>query len=223
MRVLVVEDDRQVAKQISKTLQHAGYVVDIAYDGEEGHFLGDTEPYDAVVLDLGLPIMNGLSVLEQWRRDGRKMPILILSARNTWREKVTGLRYGADDYLAKPFEPEEMLARVETLIRRSMGIVSPVIDLGPITLDTSTKRVTLNGAFVVLTDLEFRMLSYMMHHQGKVVSRTEFIEHIYGHDFDLDSNIIEVLISRLRKKFGGNLIKTHRGQGYSISEAEDAS
>ncbi len=222
MRILVVEDDQQVAKQVASSLKHAGYVTDVAHDGEEGHFLGDTETYDAVVLDLGLPIMNGLSVLEQWRRDGRQMPVLILSARDTWREKVAGLRAGADDYLAKPFEPEEMLARVETLIRRATGNINPVLECGPITLDKSINRISLNGVPEKLTDFEFRMMSYMMHHQRRVISKTEFIDHIYAQDFDRDSNTIEVLISRLRKKFGSDFIKTYRGQGYCLSDPENA-
>jgi two-component system OmpR family response regulator len=222
MRILVVEDDRQVACQIESALRQSGYVVDVAHDGEEGRFLGDTEPYDAVVLDLGLPLLDGLSVLQRWRQDGRKMPVLILTARDTWREKVFGLRAGADDYLAKPFEMEEMLARVEALIRRAAGHADAVLDWGPVKLDTATHRVTLRGGPVELTPLEFRMLSYMMHHGDKVISKTELSEHIYGHDFDLDSNTIEVLVSRLRKKLGPALIRTHRGRGYQLALQEDA-
>lgn len=222
MRVLVVEDDRQVAGQVEAALRHAGYVVDLAHDGEDGHFLGDTEPYDAVVLDLGLPALDGLSVLERWRRDGRDMPVLILTARDTWREKVVGLRAGADDYLAKPFEVEEMLARVEALIRRAAGRASAVLNWGPVALDTVTRRVTVDGTPVDLTPLEFRMLSYMMHHGDKVISKTELTEHIYGQSFDLDSNTIEVLVNRLRKKLGPSLIRTHRGQGYQLAAQEDA-
>lgn len=222
MRVLVVEDDRRVAGQVETALRQAGYVVDLAHDGEDGHFLGDTEPYDAVVLDLGLPALDGLSVLERWRREGRDMPVLILTARDTWREKVAGLRAGADDYLAKPFEVEEMLARVEALIRRAAGRASAVLSWGPVALDTVTRRVTLGGTPVDLTPLEFRMLSYMMHHGDKVISKTELTEHIYGQSFDLDSNTIEVLVNRLRKKLGPSLIRTHRGQGYQLAANEDA-
>jgi two-component system OmpR family response regulator len=221
MRVLVVEDDQHLVRQVEATLRQAGYAVDLAHDGEEGHFLGDTEPYDAVVLDLGLPVLDGLTVLRRWREEGHTMPVLILTARDTWREKVTGLRAGADDYLAKPFELEEMLARIEALIRRASGHASPILASGPVELDTTTNRVTLDGALVELTAMEFRALSYFMHHQGKVVSKTELIEHIYSQDFDRDSNVIEVLVNRLRKKLGSRMIRTHRGQGYQLLAPED--
>jgi len=216
MRILVVEDDPLVARQIETTLTRAGYVVDVASDGEIGHFLGDTEPYDGGVLDLGLPVIDGLTVLRRWRADGRTMPVLILTARDSWQEKVMGLRAGADDYLAKPFELEEMLARVEALIRRAAGHADPVLTCGPIRLDTTTRRTTLDGAPVELTALEFRTLAYLMHHPGKVISKTEFTEHIYGQDFDRDSNVIEVLMNKLRKKLGPDRIRTHRGQGYAL-------
>lgn len=222
MRILVVEDDTQVGRQIETTLRREDYVVDLAHDGEEGHFLGDTETYDAVVLDLGLPRLDGLTVLQRWRKDGRDMPVLILTARDTWREKVIGLRSGADDYLAKPFEMEEMLARVEALIRRAAGRASPVLSSGPLELDTVSHRVTVQGTPVALTAQEFRALSYLMHHAGRVVSKTEIGEHIYGQDFDFDSNVIEVLVSRLRKKLGVDLIQTHRGQGYRLAPEGDA-
>jgi two-component system, OmpR family, response regulator len=222
MRVLIVEDDHRVAEQARRTLEVAGFVVDLAHDGEEGHFLGDTEPYDAVVLDLGLPMLDGLSVLQRWRQDGRAMPVLILTARGTWREKVMGLRAGADDYLAKPFEMEEMLARVEALIRRAAGRSSPVLDCGPLRLDTTTHRLTMGGAPVELTALEFRLISYLLHHQGEVVSKTELSEHIYGYDEDRDSNTIEVLINRLRRKLAPELIRTHRGQGYQLVDPKHA-
>jgi two-component system OmpR family response regulator len=222
MRVLVVEDDRQVARQIKGALSRAGYTVDVAYDGEEGCFLGNSEPYDVVVLDLGLPLVGGLSILESWRQEGRDMPVLILTARDTWREKVIGLRAGADDYLAKPFELEEMLARVEALIRRAAGHARPVLECGPVKLDTGTNRVTRSDIDVELTALEFKTLSYLIHHMDKVVSKTELTEHIYGQDFDRDSNVIEVLINRLRKKLGASLIKTHRGQGYRLTAPDDA-
>ncbi len=216
MRILVVEDDRNIARQIETVLRKAGYAVDIAHDGEEGHFLGDTEPYDAVVLDLGLPMMDGLSVLRSWRDAGRSMPVLILTARSTWRDTVAGLRGGADDYLAKPFELEEMLARIEALIRRSSGHSSPVISCGDVELDTANGRVSFEGAPVELTALEYRTISYLLHHQGKIISKTELTEHIYGQDFDRDSNVIEVLVNRLRKKMSPELIKTRRGLGYQL-------
>ncbi|GBE07953.1 transcriptional regulatory protein PhoP [bacterium BMS3Bbin11] len=216
MRALVIEDDIDVARQVADTLRRAMYVVDIAHDGEEGQFLGDTESYDVVLLDIGLPKRDGLSVLQQWRRTGRDMPVLILTARNTWREKVAGLRAGADDYLAKPFELEEMLARVEALIRRSAGHASPVIEAGPLALDISAARLTVAGRPVELTALEFRTLAHLMQNPERIVSKTELTEHLYEQDFDRDSNVIEVLINRLRKKVGAELIKTHRGLGYQL-------
>jgi two-component system, OmpR family, response regulator len=221
MRVLVVEDDIDVARQVADTLRQAMYVVDVVHDGEEGQFLGDTESYDVVVLDLGLPKRDGLSVLQQWRLTGRDMPVLILTARDTWREKVAGLRAGADDYLAKPFELEEMLARVEALIRRSSGHASPVLECGPLSLDVSTTRLTLAGRPIELTALEFRTLAHLMRNENQVVSKTELTEHLYDQDFDRDSNVIEVLINRLRKKLGADLIKTHRGLGYQLSVPEE--
>ncbi|MGH8496115.1 MAG: response regulator transcription factor [Gammaproteobacteria bacterium] len=222
MRVLVVEDDRQVARQLETTLTRAGYVVDVAHDGKEGRFLGDTEPYDAVILDLGLPGIEGLAVLEHWRLERRGMPVLILTARDTWREKVAGLRAGADDYLAKPFALEEALARIEALIRRRSGHASAVLTCGPIELDTGSRRVTLERQPLELTALEFRALSYLMHHQHAIVSKTELTEHIYEQDFDKDSNVIEVLINRLRNKVGADLIHTHRGRGYRLAAEDDA-
>ena len=221
MRVLVVEDDLDVARQVSDTLRQFRYVVDVARDGVEGQFLGDTEVYDAVILDLGLPKLDGLSVLKQWRQTGREMPVLILTARDTWREKVAGLRAGADDYLAKPFELEEMLARVEALIRRSSGHASPILEYGPLTLDVSTTRLTVAGRPIELTALEFRTLAHLMRHEERVVSKTELTEHLYDQDFDRDSNVIEVLINRLRNKLGAGLIKTHRGLGYQLTVPED--
>ena len=223
MRILVAEDDARLAHQIVDALRLAGYVAEVAGDGEEALFLGETEPYDAVILDLGLPELDGLAVLEHWRGADIETPVLVLTARGTWQEKVTGLRAGADDYLAKPFEMEEMLARLEALLRRASGHASPLLDCGPVTLDTVTHRVTLSGRSVDMTALEYRMLAYMMHHKGKVISKTELTEHIYGQDFDRDSNTIEVLINRLRNKLGAELIKTHRGLGYQLVPSEDAS
>lgn len=221
MRVLVVEDDLDVARQVADTLRQAKYVVDVAHDGAEGRFLGNTEPYDIVILDLGLPELDGLSVLQQWRQTGREMPVLILTARDTWREKVAGLRAGADDYLAKPFELEEMLARVEALIRRSSGHASPVLVCGPIALDVATTRLTVAGRPIELTALEFRTLAHLMRHEDRIISKTELTEHLYDQDFDRDSNVIEVLINRLRNKLGTAIIKTHRGLGYQLTVPED--
>jgi two-component system OmpR family response regulator len=220
MRLLVVEDDDDLNRQLREALEEAGYVVDSARDGEEGHFLGDTEPYDAVVLDLGLPVLDGLSVLERWRRDGRTMPVLILTARDRWSDKVAGIDAGADDYVAKPFHMEEVVARLRALLRRAAGHASNEIAVGEIRLDMRAGKVTENGTTVKLTSHEFRLLSYLMHHKGRIVSRTELIEHLYDQDFDRDSNTIEVFVGRLRKKFDTGLIETVRGLGYRIGEAD---
>lgn len=223
MRLLVVEDDPDINRQLLTALQDAGYVVDSARDGEEGHYLGDTEPYDAVVLDLGLPVLDGVSVLEKWRRAGRKMPVLILTARDRWSDKVAGFDAGADDYVAKPFHMEELLARLRALLRRSAGHATSEISCGPVTLDTKAARVTVNGMAVKLTSLEFRLLDYLMHHKGKVISRGELVEHLYDQDFDRDSNTIEVFVGRLRKKLGVDVLHTIRGMGYCVTEPDNAS
>ncbi len=216
MRILIVEDNAELARQVKSTLTHERFVVDVAGDGEEGLFLAETEPYDAVILDLGLPKLDGLSVLQQIRSDGNEVPVLILTSRDTWREKVTGLRAGADDYLAKPFEFEELLARLDALIRRSSGHSSPILTCRNVVLDTNGARVTVDGNPVELTALEYRTLEYLMQHPDKVISKTELTEHIYDQDFDRDSNVIEVLINRLRGKLSTELIKTRRGLGYQI-------
>jgi two-component system OmpR family response regulator len=217
MRILVVEDDATLAAQLESGLKEAGYVVDTAKDGEAGHFLGDTEPYDAVVLDLGLPVLDGITVLTRWRSDGRTMPVLILTARDRWREKVAGFDAGADDYLTKPFQMEELLARVRALIRRAAGHASPVIEVGGIAIDTRAARVTREGEAVKLTAHEYKLIAYLAHERDRVVSRTELTEHIYDQDFDLDSNTIEVFIGRLRRKLGSDVIETVRGLGYRLS------
>ena len=222
MRVLVIEDDPDLLDQLTTALTDAGYTVDGAADGEEGHFLGDTEPYDAVILDLGLPVIDGLSVLKKWRSDGRTMPVLILTARDRWREKVEGIDAGADDYVAKPFQMEEVLARLRALIRRAAGHASPELTCGPVAVGTRSGRVTVDGKPIKLTAQEFKVLSYLIHHLDKVVSRTELTEHIYDQDFDRDSNTIEVFVGRLRKKLGVDVIKTERGLGYRMSPPGDA-
>ena len=222
MRVLVVEDDPDLNAQLKTALTDAGYAVDVALDGEEGHFLGDTEPYDAIVLDLGLPKMDGLRVLEAWRSEGRKMPVLILTARDRWSDKVAGMDAGADDYVAKPFHMEEVLARLRALIRRVSGHTTSEITCGSLSLDTRSARVAWDGNPVKLTSHEYRLLAYLMHHQGRVVSRTEIIEHLYEQDFDRDSNTVEVFIGRLRKKLPDNLIETVRGLGYRMASPQSA-
>ena len=216
MRILVVEDDPDLGRQLTQALTQAGYAVDLAPDGEEGHYLGESEPYDAAVLDLGLPKMDGVRVLERWRSSGRGMPVLILTARERWSEKVAGFDAGADDYLTKPFYTEELLARLRALLRRSAGHASATIELGDLRLDTRAGRASVNGEPVKLTALEYRVLSYLMHHQGRIVPRTELVEHIYDQDFDRDSNTIEVFIGRLRRKVGAGRILTERGLGYRL-------
>jgi two-component system OmpR family response regulator len=222
MRILLVEDDKELQRLLRKAMADAGYVVDSAFDGEEGHFLGDTEPYDAVVLDLGLPKLDGVAVLEKWRKSGRMMPVLILTARDSWSDKVAGFDAGADDYLAKPFYTEELLARLRALLRRAAGLAAADIEIGPLRIDTRASRVTLSGNPVKLTSQEYRLLAYLAHHRGKVVSRTELVEHLYDQDFDRDSNTIEVFVGRLRKKLDANLIQTVRGLGYSLDAPADA-
>ena len=218
MRILVVEDDTNLNRQIKDALTEGGYAVDVAFDGEEGHYLGDTEPYDAVVLDIGLPQMDGLSVLEEWRRAGKTMPVLLLTARDRWSDKVQGIDAGADDYVAKPFHMEELLARLRALVRRAAGHASNEITAGPVRLDVKAGKVTVDGQAIKLTSHELRLLSYLMHHKGKVVSRTELTEHLYDQDFDRDSNTIEVFVGRLRKKLPEEVIHTVRGLGYQILE-----
>ena len=222
MRLLVVEDDRDLNRQITTALEGAGYAVDRAFDGEEAAFLGETEPYDAVVLDIGLPKKDGLSVLEGWRKAGSVIPVLLLTARDSWSDKVKGIDAGADDYVAKPFHMEEVLARLRALLRRAAGRATSDIVIGPVRLDARTGRVTVNETLVRLTSHEYRLLSYLMHHAGRVVSRSEIVEHLYEQDFDRDSNTIEVFIGRLRKKLGVDIIKTARGLGYILTMDEQA-
>ena len=216
MRILVIEDNADLARQIKAELEQKMYVVDVAYDGEEGLYLGDTEPYDAVILDLGIPKLDGLMLLEQWREKGNQVPVVVLTSRKTWREKVLGLRAGADDYLGKPFEYEELEARLEAVIRRSAGRASSTLRYGGLELDPACARVTMDSNRLDLTALEYRTLEYLMQHQGEVVSKTALTEHIYHQDFNLDSNVIEVLINRLRKKLSSDLIRTRRGLGYQL-------
>jgi two-component system OmpR family response regulator len=216
MKILLVEDDANLAHQVSSALKGAGYVVDRADDGEEGHYRGEVNEYDAVVLDLGLPKIDGIEVLKRWRREGRAMPVLILTARDRWSEKVAGFDVGADDYLGKPFHMEELLARLRALIRRHGGQSSAVLHSGPISLDTRTSIVQCNGKAVGLTAFEYRLLRYMMHRAGQVVSRAEIVEHIYEQDFDRDSNTVEVFVGRLRRKLTPDAIETVRGQGYRM-------
>ncbi|MDZ5455229.1 response regulator transcription factor [Azohydromonas lata] len=216
MRLLLVEDEPTLRAQLRTGLQQAGYAVDEADNGRDAEHLGHTEPFDAVVLDLGLPIVDGLTVLQRWRAAGRAMPVLILTARDSWHEKVAGIDAGADDYLAKPFHMEELLARVRALIRRAQGLASPLLQCGVLSLDTRSGRVSISGHPVSLTSHEYRLLSYLMHRPGQVVSRTELTEHLYAQDFERDSNTVEVFIARLRRKLPADTIETVRGLGYRL-------
>ncbi|MGB5950171.1 MAG: response regulator transcription factor [Parvibaculum sp.] len=220
MRLLVVEDDDRIANDIMTALAAAGYAAEREKDGEEAWFRGDTEDFDAIVLDLGLPSMDGLAVLKRWRAAGRRMPVLVLTARGSWVERVEGIDAGADDYLAKPFRMEELLARLRAIIRRSAGQAAPVLVNGPVTLDPRQMKVTVNGVPVHLSPQEYRLLSYLLHHAGRVVPQLELTEHLYAQDYERESNAIEVLVGRLRRKLGVDLIETRRGFGYFVAEAK---
>ncbi len=219
VRVLVVEDEPRLSQALTEALGHAGYAVDCAADGDRADFLGATEGYDAVVLDLGLPGTDGLTVLRRWRDKGIDVPVLVLTARGSWHDKVQGIDSGADDYVAKPFEMEEVLARVRALIRRASRQPAPLLRAGEVALDPRSAEVTLRGEPVRLTSHEFRVLSYLMHHSGRVVSQGELAEHIYSEDADRDSNTVEVFVARLRRKLGTALITTVRGLGYRLGDA----
>lgn len=220
MRILLVEDDQQTAEAVSASLTSAGYVVDHEADGEEAWFKGDTEPYAAIILDLGLPGMDGLSVLRKWRQAGQTFPVLILTARGDWNERVEGIDAGADDYLPKPFQIQELLARLRAIVRRSAGQATPVISIGSVSLDTRQMRLTVEGVPIHLSPQEYRLVSYLMHHAGRVVSQHELTEQLYAQDFERDSNAIEVLVGRVRRKLGVDLIQTRRGFGYVIEKTE---
>jgi two-component system OmpR family response regulator len=216
LRILLVEDDPDLSRQLKRALGDAGYAVDHAGDGEEAAYLGESEPYDAIVLDLGLPKIDGAAVLEGWRRAQIPTPVLILTARGAWSEKVAGFDAGADDYLTKPFHTEELLARLRALLRRSAGHSAPSLSCGDLRLDPRAARATVGGEPLRLTSLEYRLLHYLMMHQGRVISRTELVEHLYDQDFDRDSNTIEVFVGRLRKKIGAERVETVRGLGYRL-------
>ncbi len=223
MRVLLVEDEKRLAEDLVETLGAAGFVVDVAEDGKSAWFKGDTEDYDVVVLDLGLPQMDGLSVLKKWRAAGRSMPVLILTARGNWTERVDGIDAGADDYLVKPFQMEELLARLHAILRRSAGQATSVLTAGPVELDPRQMRVSVGGSPLALSPLEYRALHYLMHNRRRIVPQHELLEHIYGSDDGRETNALEALIGRLRRKLGTNIIETRRGFGYTISvEGETA-
>ena len=221
MRILVIEDEAQLRNQIREQLKSAGYAVDVAEDGREGLFMGQEYPFDLAVVDLGLPQMSGIEVIQNWRSNGRQFPVLILTARGRWQDKVEGLDAGADDYVVKPFHHEELLARVKALLRRAAGGSQPLFQCGPLSIDTSSQRVTVNGSELDLTAYEYRVIEYFVMNPGKVISKTELTEHIYDQDFDRDSNVIEVFVGRLRKKLDpeGDIkpIETLRGRGYRFN------
>ena len=219
MRVLLAEDERLLSEQVKTLLLSEGRAVDVAFDGDEAHFLGETEPYDMIILDIGLPGQDGISVLKKWRSSGIKTPVLILTARDGWSDRVDGLDAGADDYMTKPFNMSELAARVRAMLRRSSGQTNPLFEKGDMVFDTRTGRVTLGGIPVDLTSQEVAVLSYLIHNSGRLISRTELSEHIYSYDGDRDSNTIAVFITRLRKKLGTELIQTIRGRGYMVDAA----
>ena len=217
MRLLLVEDDAQLRQSLRGALRAAGFAVDEADNGVDAQHLGETEPFDAAVLDLGLPRLDGLSVLQRWRAKGLTLPVLILTARDQWHEKVAGIDAGADDYLAKPFHTEELLARLRALIRRAQGLASPLLQWGAVLLDTRSGRVSADGHPVLLTSHEYRLLSYLMHRPDQLVSRAELTEHLYAQDFERDSNTIEVFVGRLRRKLPQLALETVRGLGYRLA------
>ena len=218
MRVLLVEDDRRIASDVSRALAASGYVVETVSDGEEAWFRGDTEDYGAVILDLGLPKMDGLSVLKRWRANGRRMPVLILTARGSWAERVDGIDAGADDYLPKPFRMEELTSRLRAIVRRSSGQASSVVSIGDVTLDERQMKVSVRGVPVALSPLEYRVVAYLMMRRGRVVSQAELDENVYGPGEDHGANALEVLMGRVRRKLGVNLIETRRGFGYIVPD-----
>jgi len=218
MRLLVVEDEISLQQQLADSLREQDYVVDVASDGEEGLYFGQEYPIDLAIVDLGLPKLDGVELIKRLRENNKNYPILILTARNRWQEKVEGLEAGADDYLTKPFHPEELAARIKVLLRRSVGLADNSLECGPIKIDTSSKQVLLNDEPLTITAYEYRLLSYLMMHTGKVLSKRELVDHIYEEDDDRDSNTIEVFIRRLRKKLDPENslkpIETQRGRGY---------
>ncbi len=220
MRILVAEDDRRIAESLSNALSIAGFVAEIEADGESAWFRGDSENFDAVILDLGLPTLDGLTILKRWRKAGRNHPVLILTARGNWDERVEGIESGADDYVGKPFRIEEVVARVKALIRRAAGNPGPRIEAAGLTLDTRSMQVLRDGSPLKLTPQEFKLVAYLMHQRGRVVSQLEITEHLYAQDFERESNSIEVLVGRLRRKLGEGVVQTRRGFGYFIGEAD---
>jgi len=219
MRVLIVEDDARIAEDVREAIQAAGFVADVVNDGEEAWFTGGTEPYDAVILDLGLPGIDGLTILKRWRSEGHSFPVLILTARSAWQERVDGIDAGADDYLVKPFQIQELVARLRAIVRRAAGHATTTIQVGPLTVDTRMMSVSVNEKPIALSPLEYRLIAYLAHNQDRVITQTELSEHLYAYDGEKDSNAVEVLIGRVRRKVGEGLIETKRGFGYLISSS----
>ncbi len=220
MRLLFVEDDPLISRDVATVLEKNGYLVDLETNGEEAWFKGDTEEYSVAILDLGLPAMDGLSVLKRWRENERNFPVLILTARGNWSERVEGIDAGADDYLVKPFQMEELLARLRAIIRRAAGQASPVITTNRLRLDTRQKSLSIDGSPVDLSPLEYRCLLYLALNRSRIVSQMELTEQLYAQDFERDSNSVEVLIARMRRKLGKGIIKTKRGFGYTLEAGE---
>jgi two-component system OmpR family response regulator len=216
MRVLIVEDDRQIAAEVAHALEGAGYVAEVSHDGEDAWFRAETQPFDAIVLDLGLPQLDGLSVLKRLRAADVSTPVLILTARGSWMERVDGIDAGADDYLTKPFHTEELIARLGAVLRRLAGRDTPVLKAGQITIDTRRMRVVVDGKPIPLSPLEYRLLRYLVHNSNRMVSKTELAEHVYSDDTEPDSNTLEVVVGRIRRKMGADLVRTQRGFGYIV-------
>ena len=220
MRILLVEDEPKIRADLTAALEQSGYLVNSVDDGNEAWFLGDTEEFDGVILDLGLQGLDGMTVLTRWRAAGRTMPVIILTAKGRWSERVAGIDAGADDYLPKPFEMPELLARLRAIMRRVSGLANPVLSCGDLSVDTRHSRVSHAGVPMAVTPLEYRLLVYLLHHPGRVVSQIELTEHLYSQDFERDSNAVEALVARLRRKIGGDTIKTRRGYGYVIGDVK---
>jgi DNA-binding response OmpR family regulator len=218
MRVLLAEDDDTIAAALSTTLHRAGFGVERERDGETIWYRGESENFDAIILDLGLPQMDGLTILRRWRRAGRLAPVLILTARGQWEERVEGIEAGADDYVVKPFHALEILARVRALIRRAGGLASSRVDFGPFQMDLRTMQVSRDGVPIDLSPQEFKLVSYLIHNRGRVVSQLEITEHLYRQDYERDSNAVEVLVARVRKRLGPDTVKTRRGFGYTLGD-----
>ncbi len=220
MRILIAEDDKRISDTLRSAFEAAGFVVEVERDGEDAWHRGDTEAFDAIVLDLGLPSLDGMTILRRWRKAGRQAPILVLSARGHWDERVEGIEQGADDYVVKPFRIEEVVARIRAIIRRAGGIAAPRIEIGDLVLDPRAMQITRDGVPIQLTPQEYRLVAFLAHRKGQVVSQLEITEHLYSQDFERDSNAVEVLVGRVRRRLGPDIIRTRRGFGYCLGYDE---